>query len=113
MTLSKAYELAHFKWTEIVKRIETNKDTTVENIYYQICELPELKDLKAGCAYCELYFDEFLKCSGCPLVINNITCLENESIFHKFYNAFEKGDRKDALKYAKEMLELIEKTKPE
>lgn len=110
MTPNEAYELVVYKWTKIIKILQKPGFYNQREVSSDICSDPKLINFPAGCAYCKIYniVDDHV---GCPLFINNqIDCMSDGHPFTKFYFA---PSIKTALKYAKELLELIIKTKPE
>jgi hypothetical protein len=114
LTVQEAYPIVEMKWERIIRRLELNENTP-SRIYLDVINMDDLGIYFAGCAYCELFRfkknDLEICCAECPLN-TGITCLENSHPYKKFAFSKEENDHVLALRYAKELLKLIRKTKP-
>jgi hypothetical protein len=118
--LQEAYDLVKLKWELIIKELESNNEESIDYIYDDICHRDEFNKLINCCAYCHLYFNDHndFECEGCPLVIDNdydekIGCISVGHPFDEFMCALDSNDLEMALLEAKDLLELIEETKPQ
>jgi hypothetical protein len=79
MNKQEAKELCILKWEYIVENGGSEEGLT-ENY-------PRLRDLKAECAYCELYVK--YRCDGCPIQpemqINRLGCFNREHPYNVWY----------------------------
>ena len=103
LTLQEAYKYAVIKWQYIV-----NNDG---ESYGLRDEYPELINFRAGCSYCELFWDSVTGCKGCPLKARRRVYIREPGC-RQPKHSYNIWDDEPTKANAQAVLDLIIKTRP-